>query len=109
MATMKTGQFVDIELEFTDDKNKVVQPDGPPQWVTDDSDRLSLTPSEDGMKCRVASVGMAGSATVQMTADGEFGPGVSTIVGTESFSIVARPATAVKLKVSEPQDIPETV
>lgn len=107
MTTMKTGQFVPITLEFTDDKGKIVQPDGPPQWATDNSDVLTLTPSDDGMTCTISSTGMPGTAKVQMTADGEFGPGISTIVGTEDFTIVPRPATQVKLTVGEPQDIAE--
>ncbi len=106
-TNMLTRQFYTLEATFLDSKDKPAKVDGTPTWSTDNSDVVTLEPSADGTSCKVSSGDMPGTANIQVSADSDLGPDVKLIIGTDAVSVHNRPAVTVKLKGSEPVDIPD--
>lgn len=68
-----------------------------PQWLTDNTDVLSLTPSSDGLSCLVKSVGIPGTANVQFSSDAKIGEGEVILMGT--LAVTVGPAQAVTVEL----------
>lgn len=98
MATkMNSIQEFTYAIEVLDGKNRPAPVDGPPTWLTDNTDVLALTPAADGMSCKVTAVGIAGTAKVQVTADADLGAGVETLAGIDDVEVTAAPAKTIKM------------
>lgn len=107
MAKISASQEAVISVNFTDKKGNVAQPDGVPEWFTDNTDVLALTPAADGLSCTARAVGPLGTATVTMKADGKVGPEVKEIVGTLEIEVGAGDASVVNLQMAAPTEQPE--
>lgn len=94
---------VTVTAETVDKKGNPAPVENP-SWTTNNSDVLSLTPSEDGKSCLVKAVGPLGDAGVTFSADGDLGEGEKPIVGTFDVSVVAGDATVVVLSPSAPEE-----
>ncbi len=93
-----------LSVKFVDRKGNPAKVDGVPEWLTDNSELLSLTPSSDGMSCECVAVGPLGTANITLTADADLGAGIVALVGTEQVNITAGDATAVTIDHSEPSE-----
>lgn len=110
MATMTDSQQVTLTPRFEDKKKNPARVDGVPEWFTDNTDVLALTPAADGLSCVVAAVGpLTGDgvpATVTMKADADLGQGVTDIISTTEFEITGGQAVTVTMDVSAPTEQP---
>lgn len=107
MATeMDTAQRFTVTLTPKNRKGQPAPVDGPPTWLTSNSDVLALAPSADGLSCVISSTGMPGSASWQATADADMGSGVTPIVATGDVNVALAPATTVDATVGPVEDIP---
>lgn len=106
MATsMSSSQKRNIRIKnFVDKKGNPAKVDGAPEWTTDNSEVLALTPADDGMSCVVAAVGPLSNASITVTADADMGAGVKPIIGTMEFEITAGEAVSVDLEADEPEE-----
>jgi hypothetical protein len=103
---IQTLQFSDVSVTITDRRGNPAPVDGVPVWATDNSDLVTLEPAADGLSCKVTTGTMAGTATVQMTADADLGSGSVPLIGTLELVITTPPATVVTLTPSAPADVP---
>lgn len=106
MAKLTATQQAPISVDFKDKKGNVAQPDGIPEWSTDNTDVLSLTPSTDGLSCVAAAVGPLGTATVTMRADAKLGEEVQEVIGTLQIDVGPGDATVVNLNLGTPIEQP---
>lgn len=104
--TLADSQQVEITIKVVDKKGQPAQTDGPPAWLTDNSEVLSLTPSADGLSCTVAAVGPLGTATVSVTADADLGAGKIDLAGSLEIEVTAGQATALTLTPGTPSEQP---
>ncbi len=96
MATkMNSIQQFPFKIEILDGKGRPAPVDGPPTWLTDNTDVLALTPSADGMTCDVVAVGIPGTAKVQVTADADLGTGTESLIGTADVEVTAAPGKTI--------------
>jgi hypothetical protein len=103
---MTVTQQVEVSVAFTDKKGNPAKVDGTPEWLSDNTDVLALTPAGDGMSCVVAAVGAIGTAIVTLTADADMGSGVKPVIGTLEVSITAGEASNVVLTPGTPEEQP---
>lgn len=96
-VTMNSVQQFNVTIKIVNKKGQPASVDGTPEWLSDNTDVLALTPSPDGMSCDVVAVGIPGTAKVQVSADADLGAGVESLVGTLDVSVIAAPATAITL------------
>ncbi len=106
MILMSSSQQCNVSVVFTDKKGNPAVVDGVPEWSTDNSEVLALTPSLDGLSCLVAAVGPLGSASITLHADADLGSGTKSIVGTLEFEINAGEAVTVALTPGTPTEQP---
>jgi hypothetical protein len=99
-------QDLPVAIKLADRKGNPGTPDGVPEWATDNTDVLALTPAADGLSCTVSAVGMLGTATVQVTADAEFGSGVTAVIGTLEVEVTPGKATVVTIEPGTPTEQP---
>lgn len=104
MATMTTTQQTPVSVKLVDRLGKPAQPDGVPEWLTDNSDVLILEPAADGLSCVVKAAGIVGSANVTVNADGRSGPDVFPIVGTLNFEVTQADAVSVQLEAGAAEE-----
>lgn len=101
-----TEQTTTIRIAaFKDQRGNPAHVDGPPQWATDDSDKVTIEAAPDGMSCKVTTGILAGTPTVTMTADADLGPAVKDIRGSIQFNITTPQAVSVELTVDDPTDV----
>lgn len=103
---MSASQQVEVTLEAKDKKGNPAKVDGIPEWSTDNSDVLALTPAADGKSCVVAAAGPLGVGSVTLKADADMGAGVVELIGTLEVTITAGQATVVTLTPGEPTEQP---
>ncbi len=77
---------------------------GAPQWSTDNTDVVALTPAADGQSCLVAAVGPLGQANVTLKLQADFGQGPVPIVGTFAVTITGGSATQVTITADPPSE-----
>lgn len=106
MAKLTATQQAPITVDFKDKKGNVAQPDGVPEWFTDNTDVLSLTSAADGLSCVAAAVGPLGTATVTMRADAKMGTEVQEVIGTLQIDVGPGDATVVNLNLGAPTEQP---
>lgn len=112
---LKDTEKVDVAIEFVNAKGNVIPPDkvqldGIPEWLSDNSDLVTITPAADGLSASIAATGALTAPdtplTVTFSGDGDLGAGVKPILGTMEIEIEANPeAVAARLKpgVATPQ------
>jgi hypothetical protein len=117
-TSIDTFQSVTLTIDPASIKDRRGRPatlDGLPVWATDDSDRLTLTPSADGMSCVVATGGMPTTPglgddllpKVIVTADGMPGPDVANFTSVPvAFEIKQTAAVTMTVGVGTPADLP---
>lgn len=74
-------------------------------WSTDNPNVLRLVPWSDGRECFVLTLGPIGDATVTFEADADPSEGVSPLIGSIGYTVVAGLATNVQLVGGAPQNI----
>lgn len=104
---LTSSQFSDLVVSAIKDKKGNPAQVTDPVWTTDNSDVLALVPTQDGLGCRVSATGQLGTAKVQFSADGDIGPGVSAVIGTVDFEVVAGNAAIVEITAGPATEIPE--
>jgi hypothetical protein len=108
MATaISTTQQVQLSAKFSDRRGRPAQVDGRPEWSTDKSDVLMLSPTDDGLSCVVAAAGPLGTARVTMTADADLGDGVKPLIGFLDVEVTPGEATVVEVTAGSPEEQPE--
>lgn len=93
-TTMTTIDQFTVTVQPVDAKGNPAPVENP-EWLTNNTDVLSLVPSVDGMSCIVKAVGIPGAGTVQFSADADMGAGVTLIAGT--LDVEVGPAQAVSV------------
>lgn len=107
LMEMPYYQQVHVKVAFKDRKGKDANVDGPPQWATDNSDVLALTPDADGMGCLCAGI-IAGPAKVQATADALIGDGTEPVIAVMDLNCTTGKATVGTISVDgSPTDQPD--
>lgn len=91
------SQQFDVTPQFVDKKGNPAKVDGVPEWSTDNTELLALTPAADGMSCTVAAVGPLGAAKVSLKADADLGAGIVDIFGVLDVEVTGGQATSVVL------------
>lgn len=104
---MNNEQQVTVAIQPQTHKGKPAKLDGVPEWLSDNSDVVTLVPSADGLSCLIKANGIPGSANVQVTGDADLGAGVSPIVGTIAVTITQAPATKIVISPGTPEDQPD--
>lgn len=104
------GQFtLSLPTEFKDVKGNplTLDPTNPPKWSTENTDLVSLKPSEDGMKCDVLAVGPIGETTVQVIVDVDPTPDVHGGIGICKVKLTPGRLAPFELTASEETEQPE--
>lgn len=96
-VTLTTIQQFSVSIAPVNAKGKPAKVDGPPVWLTDNTDVLALTPSADGLSCDVVAIGIPGAATIQVSADADLGAGSVLLTGTLEVEVTSAPATNIVL------------
>lgn len=96
MQITATQQF-DVSFAVTDKRGNPALVDGVPEWLTDNSDLVTITPSGDGKTCTVAANGVLGTGRVQVNLDADLGAGVVPLIGTLDVEVTPGTATVVTL------------
>lgn len=104
---LSSSQEATLSIAPLDKKGNPASVDGTPIWLTDNTQVLALTPSDDGLSCKVAAVGPLGSALVSVTADADMGEGVKAIVGTLSVNVNAGEAITIAIQPGPVTEQPE--
>jgi len=108
--TMTDSQQVDVTIAPKDKRGNPAALDGVPEWSTDNSDVLALSPSADGMTCTISAVGpltAPGSpALVTVKGDADVGAGVVPIIGTLEVEITGGAATTIAITPGTPAEQP---
>lgn len=104
--TLTDSQEVVYTVDFKTKKGNPAKVDGVPEWSTDNTELLALTPAADGLSCKVSAVGPLGKATVTMKADADLGAGVVDIFGTAEVEVGPGTATNVTLTAGAPSEQP---
>lgn len=78
--------------------------DGKPEWHTDNSDLVALTPDEDGMACLIQTVGPPGACLVEATADVDLGDGFEPLTFTGEIDVIRAKASAGGLEFDAPEE-----
>lgn len=104
---MNTLQQVALSVAPKDRKGNPAAVEAP-EWLTDNSDVLSLNPSADGLSCLVVATGIPGSGNIIFRCDGIVGEGENPIQS-EPFGIdvVSAPATTVAINAGTVEDQPD--
>lgn len=97
MKQLFVGKKFVASVVFRDKAGNPAATDGVPEWATDNSDVLSVIPSDDGMSCTVKANGPLGTAKVQVMADADLGEGKKVVVGVLEVSVSAGEATVVEV------------
>lgn len=105
-VTMTNIQQFEITISPVNSKGQPATLDGVPEWLTDNSDVLSLTPSADGLSCTVFAVGIPGTAKVQVNGDADMGSGVTLITGLLDVTVIQAPAVSIVLNPGAVSDQP---
>lgn len=105
--SMTDSQQNTVSLKPVDKKGNAATVDGVPEWSTDNTDVLALTPAADGLSCLVAAVGPLGSGSITVKADGKAGPDEFPIVGTVDVTITGGDAVTIELTPGTPEEQPE--
>lgn len=100
------SQQVVVSVAFVDKKGNPANVDGAPEWSTDNTDVLALTPEPNGMSCLVQAVGPLGAATVTLKADADLGAGTVPVIGTLDINVTGGAATVVTLTPGVPEEQP---
>jgi hypothetical protein len=101
---LSESQQVTLSVKFKTKKGHDAKVDGVPEWLTDNTEVLALTPAPDGLSCLVAAVGPLGTATVSVKGDADLGVGVKPIVGLLEVEVTAGDAATVTLTPGEPSE-----
>jgi hypothetical protein len=102
-----SSQQFPISVRFLDRRRNPAKVDGVPEWLTDNSEVLSLEPSGDGLSCVVRAMGPLGTANVTLSADADLGDGSTPVIGTIEVEVTAGAATVVELTPGTPEEQPE--
>lgn len=105
---MSASQQTILSVKFVDKKGNPAKVDGVPEWSTDNTDVLALTPDANGlgMACLVQAVGPLGTGMVTLKADADLGSGVVELIGTLEIVVGAGTATNVTIEASTPEEQP---
>ncbi len=104
--TMTDSQQTTMSVKFVDKKGQPAKVDGAPEWSTDNTDVLALTPAADGLSCLVAAAGPLGDGTITLKADADLGAGVVPLIGTVDVSVTGGQATVVTIDPGTPSEQP---
>lgn len=104
--SLTDSQQTTLSVKFVDKKGNPAAVDGVPEWSTDNTDVLSLTPAADGMACLASSLGPLGVANVTLKADADLGAGSTPIIGTLEIDVTGGTATTVSIDASTPVEQP---
>lgn len=74
-------------------------------WSTDRPDILILTPTADGLGCKIQTTGVVGLATITVTADADPSEGISNIILTEQIQIVEAMVVTGQVSLGEPVEL----
>ncbi len=96
--SMSDSQQVTVTIKAVDKKGNAASLDGVPEWSSDNSDVLALTPAADGLSCLVQAVGPLGTGSITMKADADLGAGTTEIIGTLEVNITGGQAVTVALE-----------
>lgn len=85
---LKNTQGIDLTITPTKPDGQPGQVDGVPVWSSSDESIVTVTPTADGLGCRVLTVDNAvGTATVKVSADADIGAGVQEITAALDFNV----------------------
>lgn len=104
MLKMTSSQKATCTVAFKDKKGHPAPVDGSPIWGVDNSELVSIVPSEDGLSCEVSAVGPLGTALVSVQADADMGEGIVPVAGTLEVELVSGAATVVEITAGEPTE-----
>ena len=104
--SLTDSQQTTLSVKFVDKKGNPANVDGVPEWSTDNTDVLALTPAADGLSCVAASVGPLGVAKVTLKADADLGAGTEPIFGTLEIDVTAGNAATVTIDAAAPTEQP---
>src|SRR5215471_12017491 len=83
---------VDAHVTFLSEKGNPTVPESVPDWLTDNTDLLALTPSADGLTCTISAIGPLGTATVAVKATLAEG---GSVAGSVDIKVIASSAVTV--------------
>lgn len=100
MLTLTDSQKCTLKISVVDKKGNPAVADDTPVWNVDNPNVLSITPSDDGLSCDIASLGPLGDALVSVSADVASTP----ISGTLQVAVTAGAATTIEIQAGEPSE-----
>jgi hypothetical protein len=101
---MTDTQQAILTIEPVDKKGNPAQLDGPPEWASSNTEVITVTAAADGLSAVALAVGPLGTATVSVKADGDLGPGVTTISGTIDITVTGGGAVTLKIAMGTPTE-----
>lgn len=101
---LKVTQTLPLSIKPVDAKGNPATVDGAPQWSVSDPTLATITPAADGLSAVLVPLGPLGSLAVQVSADGDLGEGVKTIVGTAAVDLIGGDAVSVEIVAGTPID-----
>lgn len=99
---LKVSQALPLSVAFADAKGNPAQVEGKPAWALTDESLAILEVAEDGLSALLKPIGPLGSFKVQVSADGDLGEGVKSIVGELAIDLIAADAVSVVISAGEP-------
>jgi hypothetical protein len=94
-------RVVTLSIQPVDAAGNPAPVDGVPRWASTGPDKLTLTPSDDGLSAVLTPVGPLGQVQVSVTADGLLGPALHVLTGILDVQIVGGEAVSLGIVASE--------
>ena len=96
---MTDDQFDTLHASFKDDKGNATTAAGPVTWSVDDTTKLTLTPENGGLDCKIQALGPLGTAVVTAASVDHLGQPISA---TYDITIAAGGAASIELSADAP-------
>lgn len=104
MLELKDSDKVTLTISPKDAKGKPAKLDGIPVWTVDAANVAGMVVSADGLSVEI-NAGDPGTARVAVSADGDMGPGVTTLAGFIDISVI--PGAAVTIDITPGTPTPQ--
>lgn len=99
---MSYTQKVTLTLTAVDKKGKPAVLDGVPEWLSSNTDIVTVAAAADGMSAEATAVGALGTCNVSVTADSKLGDEVNPIIGSLEITITPGEATQITITAGAP-------
>lgn len=104
LLKLSDSQECVLTLDPRDAAGQVAPLDGAAEWLSNNSEIVTVTASADGLSATATTTGALGMATISVSADAKIGDGVSAISGSIDIEVGPGQATVINITAGEPTE-----